>query len=320
MKKVALACPRKADVYGDFVTVAEHLVKRKDDNVAYSMLDSRFSVLGKEVHDYDAIIVHGAYAGFLLPYLPRSRKPRVIAVFDRVGVRSSTVSRMFDSWVERRTVESADAVVATNSYICDYLYDNYNITAEVIGLGGDGALRDVSRWHEADHLYRYGLAPDSYIFMECRSAEKEHLSVVLEGFVNSLDNIVVVGDWDNDDIGRNMIQDYSGLPNFKFINAPLKEDFLYILRKNCSCSIYGHDAAGSDLPLVEMMRVGRPLLCYDCACNRAVTRNHAYYFTSSEDIMRLLLLEKHDAESLKAIADVNYSWKRIFRQYDALCK
>lgn len=323
MTKVALACPRRADVYGDFVTVAEHLVKRRDDNVTYNMLDNRFSVLGRDALEYDAIIVLGTYAGFLLPYLSRSRKPRIISVFDRVGktgVKNRTVTQMLGSWLERKAVEYADTVVATNGYIREYLYDNYDVTAELIGLGGDGALRKVSQWNETEHLYMHGLTPDSYLLMECRNAEKEHLSVVLKGFANALDNIVIVGDWDNDDVGRNLIHDYAGLPNFKFIKAPLKDDLLYSLRKNSSLLIYGHDSSGSDLPLVEMMRIGRPLLCYDCACNRAVTRNQAAYFTSPEDLMRLLFLKRDNAESLKAIADVNYSWKRIFRQYDALCR
>ena len=66
------------------------------------------------------------------------------------------------------------------------------------------------------------------------------------------------------------------------------------------------------------MFFGRPILAYDVVYNRETTHNRAYYFANADELVRLLSVPDLDGGVLKQIAEENYTWRHIARQYEVL--
>lgn len=95
-------------------------------------------------------------------------------------------------------------------------------------------------------------------------------------------------------------------------------DMLYALRKNAKMYIHGHSAGGTNPSLVEAMFFGRPILCYDVVYNRETTKNKAYYFDDCNSLVALLDHSDLDGNAMRLIAEENYTWSNIAKQYEAL--
>ena len=90
------------------------------------------------------------------------------------------------------------------------------------------------------------------------------------------------------------------------------------MRSNAGFYIHGHSAGGTNPSLVEAMFFGCPIIAYDVVYNRETTNNKAYYFSSSEDIIKLLNECNMDGTAMKEIAEMQYVWRTIAKQYEAL--
>ena len=96
---------------------------------------------------------------------------------------------------------------------------------------------------------------------------------------------------------------------------------LNILRSNCSFYIHGHSAGGTNPSLVEAMFFGKPIIAFDVIYNRETTENKADYFSSVEELERLLSQNRDyycNSRSMYEIANRKYRWKIIAEQYEAL--
>ena len=93
---------------------------------------------------------------------------------------------------------------------------------------------------------------------------------------------------------------------------------LYALRKNAGQYIHGHSAGGTNPSLVEAMFFGCPILAYGCVYNRESTSNQALYWTDSDELVTLLNNGRMNGTVMRQIAEEQYTWKQITRQYEEL--
>ena len=97
---------------------------------------------------------------------------------------------------------------------------------------------------------------------------------------------------------------------------------LNVLRSHCSFYIHGHSAGGTNPSLVEAMFFQKPILAFDVIYNREATEQKANYYSSADDLVKLLQLPypsfQLNANSMIEIAQRRYRWEVIARQYEML--
>jgi hypothetical protein len=66
------------------------------------------------------------------------------------------------------------------------------------------------------------------------------------------------------------------------------------------------------------MFFGKPILAYDVVYNRETTEGKAEYWHTSDELLKLVSDNSHDAAVLSSIANEKYTWRRIACQYENL--
>lgn len=94
-------------------------------------------------------------------------------------------AKAFLKFSEKMAVKYADAVIADNKGIQDYVREEYGKEAELIAYGGDHVLCDIADVEE-QILEKYGLKNISYSFSLCRIEPENNVHVILEAFKASL--------------------------------------------------------------------------------------------------------------------------------------
>lgn len=270
---------------------------------------------------FDVILVLGTSGCIFLPLLRLLCKSKLVVNIDGLEHRREKwgrAARWFLRLSERCAVRNADVVIADNKGIQDYVTETYHRRSELIAYGGDHVMRNVSEERQQAILERYGLQDRPYAITVCRIEPENNCHLTLQAFARTGRTLVFIGNWRHSVYAQNLYRQYAGRENLKLLDAIYDLDTLFTLRRHTACYVHGHSAGGTNPSLVEAMFFGRPILAYDVVYNRETTHNRAYYFANADELVRLLSAPDLDGGVLKQIAEENYTWRHIARQYEAL--
>lgn len=279
---------------------------------------SMLKVIGK---GYDTVVVLGTSGCLFLPLFRLFYRKKLIVNIDGLEHRRAKWGRAA-RWVlrnsERMAVKCADVIIADNQGIADYVKRTYGMNPVVIAYGGDHVRREVSEAYQWKILEEYGVASGKYAVTVCRVEPENNSRMILEAFAAAGKELVFVGNWSRSDYSRGLKAEFEKYTHIHFVDSEYNLDKLYALRNQCACYIHGHSAGGTNPSLVEAMFFGRPVLCFDVVYNRETTQGKAYYWKTSEEMQELLKRMDLDGNPLKALAESEYTWKRIAGQYEDL--
>ena len=288
-------------------------------NGAQSVVYDIVSMCGA-LRGYDVLLVLGVSGCLFLPIVKLFSKSKVVVNIDGLEHRRKkwgSVARCFLRLSEWMAVRWADVVVADNKGIEEYVVERYGKKPELIAYGGDHVMREVGVEREVEILSEYGVEKGKYAVSICRIEPENNCHIILEAFARCGRKLVFVGNWRKSHYGFALREKYRECKNIIFVDALYDLDVLYVLRKNAGWYMHGHSAGGTNPSLVEAMFFGRPIIAYDVVYNRETTMGRAVYFKSVSDICRLLN-EEIDGSELRCIAERQYTWERIARQYESL--
>lgn len=274
--------------------------------------------LGK---DYDVILVLGVSGCIFLPVYRLICRKKIIINIDGLEHRRGKWgkwAKRFLKFSEKMAIKYADTIITDNKGIQDYVKEEYGKDSEMIAYGGDHVLCEVSNEKVQEILNQYQLVPNDYSFSVCRIEPENNVHVTLEAFEKAQKNLVFVGNWEKSEYGRTLLDKYKNSAYVKLLSPIYDLETLNVFRSNCSCYIHGHSAGGTNPSLVEAMFFGKPILAYDVVYNRETTNNKAYYFDSSDTLVALLQRKDLDGTPMKNIGSIQYTWKRIAKQYESL--
>lgn len=277
--------------------------------------------LFRVMRGYDAILVLGTSGCSCLPIFRLFSRTRLIVNIDGLEHRRAKwgrAARWFLRFSEAMAVRYADVTVADNRGIEEYVRQTYRKPAELIAYGGDHVCRQVPSETQTEELVQYGLRAGEYAISVCRIEPENNCHVILEAFACSDRKLVFIGNWERSAYGRALREKYSVYPNIMQIDALYDLNVLYTLRANAGVYIHGHSAGGTNPSLVEAMFFGRPIIAFDVVYNRETTHGSAYYFTDADALRSLLGRSDLEGDTMKNIAEREYTWERISRQYCAL--
>lgn len=270
---------------------------------------------------FDTILILGTSGCVFLPILKHLTKSRIIVNIDGLEHKRAKwggFARWFLRVSESCAVHNADVVIADNKAIQDYVRDKYHKHAELIAYGGDHAKRDISNQEQNAILEKYGLADQEYAITVCRIEPENNCHLILQAFAQSGKTLAFIGNWKHSAYAQELHAQYASMENLRLLDAIYDLDTLFALRSHATWYVHGHSAGGTNPSLVEAMFFGKPILAYDVVYNRETTHNQACYFSSAEELARLLSASNLDGSPLRKIAEENYTWQHIAKQYEQL--
>lgn len=285
-------------------------------SIPYDILSMAQSVKG-----YDTILILGTSGCIFLPVLKRLSKSKIVVNIDGLEHRREKwgkLARCFLRFSEKCAVRNADVIIADNKGIQDYVTKTYHKPSELIAYGGDHVMRNVSENQQQAILKQYGLNAKDYAITVCRIEPENNCHLTLNAFAQTDKTLVFIGNWNHSSYAQNLYKEYSGKGNIKLLDAIYDLDTLFTLRSHAAYYVHGHSAGGTNPSLVEAMFFGHPVIAYNVVYNRETTHNQAYYFSSTEELVQILFRKDLDGTILKQIAEDNYTWRHIAKQYEAL--
>lgn len=339
--------------YGGFETLVENLVKYHQINLlsdrlvvycsgkSYSIKEPQFlsarlkyvpikangvqsiaydivSLLSAILHRNDVVLVLGVSGAIALPLVRLFFSVRIITNIDGIEWRREKwkgLVRRFLRFSEKVAVRYSHDVIADNAAIAAYVKAAYGKDCHVIAYGGDHAVRV-----EGHQLEEYCL-PEHYAFAVCRIEPENNVHMVLEAFaLQSMFSLVLVGNWNNGEYGRQLRERYSAVTHLYLLDPIYDLHKLKTLRSQAALYVHGHSAGGTNPSLVEAMHFGCPVIAFDCDFNRATTENMALYFNNSASLYHQI--DRFNSENFDCIGNAMleiarrcYTWDVVGCEY-----
>jgi glycosyltransferase involved in cell wall biosynthesis len=275
----------------------------------------------KAVNKFDKVLFLGFGAGFVVPFLKSNQKQKLILNIGGLDWKRNKWSPFAQKVIkkaEQFLVRSCKKIIADNAGIQEYIKNVYHKDSTLIAYGGDQAIHRAAT---DEAIKDYPFLQYSYAFTVTRIQSDNNIEMILESFLNqNALPLVIVGNWDNSDYGRQLKQRFHGKKNLILLDAIYDRKKLDILRSNCAIYIHGHSAGGTNPSLTEAMYLGLPVFAFASGYNEHTTNNKAIYFKNGKELVSLIIncqsypLKQIGAE-LKEFAKVHYVWKNIADQY-----
>lgn len=308
--------PEKLDSYKG----AKLVYINKRANGAQSIIYDSLSLL-KSYKDQDYILLLGVSGAIMIPLLRPFTKAKIVTHIDGLEWKRDKwgwFAKKFLKFSERLAVIFSHSVIADNKHIQDYISEEYDRPSFLIAYGAD----HVSAVDPAEYQKKFSFLGSPYVFTVCRIEPENNVEMQLRAFKECEIGMpyVVVGNWNANDYGMKLYQDYSKVKNIILYNPIYQMEELNVLRSNCFFYLHGHSAGGTNPSLVEAMYLGLPVIAYGVNYNKETTFGRALYFNDFEELKALLFqirnLDRQEMiESLSKLAKKNYSWKAITKKY-----
>lgn len=285
-------------------------------NGVSSILYDVVSLLSAIKHKDDVILLLGVSGAIALPIIRLLSKVRIVTNIDGVEWKREKwrgLAKFFLRYSERVAVNFSDSVIADNFGIAEHLRREYSSPCEVITYGGDQGLHARAKPYE-------GVLPDKYILGLCRIEPENNVEMILEAFSrNNKLHLVFIGNWSSSSYGESLHKRYADIQNIHLLSPIYNDGVLKTIRSGAYAYVHGHSAGGTNPSLVEMMHFGMTIFAFDCIFNRYTTDQQAVYFHSCEELINKLENISDDevvfGNVMKKIANENYTWEKIARQY-----
>lgn len=276
--------------------------------------------------DYDVILILGFGPGFVMPFLSKRAKSKIILNFGGLDWKRDKWG-----WLAQKVIKTCEKLLVTNSCmivsdnkkIHDYVTEEYHKDSALIAYGGDQV-------HELpitdDFISKYPFLKGKYAFEVARIQSDNNIEMLIKAFIEAdLLPLVLVGNWNSSQYGIELKSKYEGKKNIVLLDAIYDKSILDVLRSNCYLYVHGHSAGGTNPSLCEAMYLGLPIMAFSNGYNQGTTFNKAIYFENEHHLATLIRetpKEKLDKMRpvMKQLAHENYNWKYIANEYEKLFK
>jgi glycosyltransferase involved in cell wall biosynthesis len=272
----------------------------------------------------DVLLVLGVAGAWILPFVKLFTRKKIIISIDGIEWKRdkwNILAKWYLFWAEGIAVRYSHIDISDNESIQDYTAARYGTLSRIIEYGADHTL-EVALTAENTMNYDFLRAP--YAFKVCRIEPENNVHMVLQAFAETSNlPLVIVGNWDKSEYGRQLKQKYREHSNIYVLDPIYDQQKLDLLRSNASLYVHGHSAGGTNPSLVEAMYLKLPVIAYGVSYNRVTTGHKAFYFDRLDDLKKLIqtltpdqLLQnrKHMGE----MAHIRYTWRHITNRYKQL--
>ncbi|HXD61997.1 MAG TPA: DUF1972 domain-containing protein [Lacisediminihabitans sp.] len=235
----------------------------------------------------------------------------------------SGAGRRYYLGAEKQAVRTADALIADAQGIADYYARKFLVETELLTYG-TRILRDAP----SDRLAELDLRPGEYHLVVARFEPENHVSQIVEGYLQSHARfpLVVVGSARYSGEYTAKISAMAETdPRVRLLGGLWDQSQLDQLYANSLTYVHGHSVGGTNPSLLRAMGGGTSVLAYDVDFNREVLGVDGRYFTTPESLRELIDESEHHAsqshllgQRLQRRAELEYDWDDVAEGYEAL--
>lgn len=280
----------------------------------------------KALRKNDVLLILGVAGAWILPFVKFFTNKKIIISIDGIEWKRdkwSLLAKLYLWWAEKIAVRYSHIDISDNESIQDYTALRYETLSRVIEYGADHTLQVTP--NQEDYT-KYPFLKNDYAVKVCRIEPENNVHLVLEAFKqlpNS--NLVVVGNWNNSEYGKNLKEEYGNFANIHIYDPIYDQREIDLIRGNAALYVHGHSAGGTNPSLVEAMYLELPIIAFNVSYNKTTTENKAIYFSTSKELVSQLKIVSETEmaklrKEMKEIALRRYTWEKISNQYDLLIK
>lgn len=275
-------------------------------------------------NEYDILLVLGYTTASV--FFPLLRKRKTILVTNMDGLewkrdKWNAVVKQLARWFESLGARYSDFLVSDNREIRNYLLREYNKESTFIAYGAE-------LFSEPDErvLHQYGLQSSGYDLLIARLEKENNIQTILDGIAGAGVSrpFLVIGKHQTA-YGEWLKKRYAAYPDIRFLGGIYNQQHLNNLRWFGRYYLHGHSVGGTNPSLLEAMASGAYIISHDNPFNRDVLENKAWYFDSSEALVKLLAdtqkLEERRVDFIHANREkirLQYNWQKIAGEYESL--
>lgn len=268
-------------------------------------------ILDSRKRDLDVILQLGYTSSSIWTFL-FPKKPLIITNMDGLEWKRSKynfIVKGFLKFAEGLAVKYSHFLVSDSEGIKKYIDDKYNKDSKFIAYGS----KIVSNVDESI-LRKFQIEKFKYNMLIARIEPENNVETILDGVVlsNSKTPFLVIGDYTNNSFGKRIKHKFQNHKQIIFLGSIYNNSELNSLRYFCNLYFHGHSVGGTNPSLLEAMGSSNLIIAHNNIFNKAVLKENAYYFYSSEDVSFYINRKSKDLESLKIQRNI----EKIKNEYD----
>jgi len=275
--------------------------------------------------DFDIILELG-YQSVAISYLLLPIKKSIV-VTNMDGLewkrdKWSPVVKKITKWFEKKGAQKSNYLVSDNTGIKEYLEETYKKESEMIPYGAEIFTNPTNLT-----LNQYNVKKYSYCVLIARLEPENNVETILDGYIKGQldEKFLVIGN-NNTKYGEMLKRKYAN-SKIEFIGGVYDIDILNNIRYFAKVYFHGHSVGGTNPSLLEAMASHAFIIAHNNIFNKSVLEDDAYYFSTSDDITKLINnydeIEKNRKTKIKNNIEkitTRYSWNTIVTQYEKLFK
>lgn len=232
----------------------------------------------------DVIVVLGVSAGpffLLFRIFCWASGKRLVVNIDGIEWRRTKFSKpiRFILWAYDLLAQiSANIIIYDNKELLSFIKPVFRSKAKLIAYSADHVLRNPAV-----------LVEKKTALTICRIEPENNIELLILGALASgIEKYTLIGNWNNSLYGTELKEKYVNEPKLQLLDPIYDINLLVNYREACAMYLHGHSVGGSNPSLIEMLPYDCHILCYDCEFNQETTGSDAQYFSSPQDLARLI--------------------------------
>ncbi len=272
-------------------------------------------------------------------FIPKilNRNSKILVNVDGVMWRRSKFN-LLERWLLKINhdlgIRFADKVIIDSEEMKNYVHDKYWDKTVYISYGISNP--DIILWNnryqeQLKKIASIDVTPGHYYLVVARLEPENNIHAIIEGFSHAKLNIplLIVGDFTCERYKEeiNSLVKNCPPPGVFFLGSIYDQEFLNMLRQNCTAYIHGHSVGGTNPSLLEAAISRNIIIAHDNQFNREVCGISAVYFKNINELtsdLNLVYRYPENYHNLKEDAYRRvlngYSWERITENYVSLLK
>ncbi len=294
--------------------------KRSMETLAHTAL----SVFHKSLAGADAAIVFNSANSPLLPLIKARGIPVATHVDGLEWQRGKwgPSGRRYYRTAESLAVRWSDALIADATGIQDYYTAEFGAPTELIAYGAP-----ILTESGAERIGEFGIEPQKYHLVVARFEPENHVREIVQGFSLSDASLplVVVGSAPYSDGYTTQVRAAAD-ERVQLVGGVWDQLQIDELYANALCYWHGHSVGGTNPSLLRAAGAGTFTVAYDVGFNREVLGEFGEFFTTSDDVARLVIEVEADPERAYGRGRglqhsiTRYNWDDVAASYEDLCR
>lgn len=229
-------------------------------------------------------------------------------------------------WEERTAVKHSHYLIADNMGIHDYYKEKYGKESKFLAYGAD-----IHNDYDENFLNEFQLNSFGYYLLIARLEPENNIIMAIDGYLASKENmhrpLVIVGRTDTPH-GKELIAQYGSEKSIRFVGGIYDFKKLNSIRHFSYAYFHGHSVGGTNPSLLEAMASGCFILANDNIFNRAVLKENAFYYKTTQAVTDLLdgidkivskCKDSYVSSNLYVIQE-EYSWEKLVDEHEKYFK